>query len=125
MEEWSWPQRARPQRRKAGGGKVKGVHWFSLDKEEVVRGSVNKDAMQVRHNGREPVKKNTVKTRIDFTGKAIGGVTRAESQWRWPRGQGAGWSRSGEQTRTSVTRSQHRRGEPEHTGSDREGEGEA
>ena len=25
--------------------------------------------MQVRHHGREPVTKSTVKTRIDFTGK--------------------------------------------------------
>ena len=48
------PQRARPRRH---------------DREEVVRESVNKDAMQVRHTGREPVTKGTVKTRIDFTGK--------------------------------------------------------
>ena len=38
---------------------------------EVVRGDVNKDAMQVRHHGREPVTKGTVKTRIDFTGKPL------------------------------------------------------
>ena len=65
MEESSWPQRARPQRRKAEEGRLK------PDREEVVSGDVNKDAMQVRHRGREPVTKGTVKTRIDFTGKPL------------------------------------------------------
>ena len=31
--------------------------------------NVNKDTLQVRQHGREPVTKGTVKTRIDFTGK--------------------------------------------------------
>ena len=46
MQKWSWPQRARP---------VEGVHGVLPDKEEVVRESVNEDAMQVRNQGREPV----------------------------------------------------------------------
>ena len=45
-------------------------------------------------------------------------MTRAESQERYPRGQGAGWRKNGEQTRTSVTRYQRRREEPEHTSRD-------
>ena len=50
---------------------VEGVHGVLPDREEVVRGDVNKDDMQVRHHGREPVTKGTVKTRIDFTGKPL------------------------------------------------------
>ena len=50
---------------------VEGAHGVLLDREEVVRGDVNKDAMQVRHHGREPVTKGTVKTGIDFTGKPL------------------------------------------------------
>ena len=53
MEEWSWRQRARPQRRKAEGGRLKGVHAVLLDWEEVVREDVNKDTMQIRHHGGE------------------------------------------------------------------------
>ena len=58
--------RALPGRRQ-----VEGVNGVLPDREEVVRGDVNKDAMQVRHHGREPVTKGTVKTRIDFTGKPL------------------------------------------------------
>ena len=50
---------------------VEGVHGVLPDREEVVRESVDKDAMQVRHHGREPVTKGTVKTRIDFTGEPL------------------------------------------------------
>ena len=48
---------------------VEGVHGVLPGREEVVRGDVNKDAMQVRHHGRESVTKGMVKTGIDFTGK--------------------------------------------------------
>ena len=50
---------------------VEGVHGVLPDREEVVRGDVKKDAMQVRHHGREPVTKGTVETRIDFRGKPL------------------------------------------------------
>ena len=50
---------------------VEGVHGVLPDREEGVRGDVNKDAMQVRHHDRELVTKGTVKTRIDFTGKPL------------------------------------------------------
>ena len=50
---------------------VKRVHGVLNDREEVVRGDVNKDAMQVRHHGRESVTKGTVKTGITFTGKPL------------------------------------------------------
>ena len=56
---------------KGGRRQVEGVHGVIPDREEVVRGDVNKDAMQVRHHGREPVTKVTVKTRIDHTGKPL------------------------------------------------------
>ena len=72
---------------------VEGVHVVIPDREEVVRGDVNKDAMQVRHHGREPVK-----TRIDFS------VSHRWSDEGGEPGEGAGWRKSGEQTRTSVTR---------------------
>ena len=65
------PQRARPPKTKGGRREVEGVHGVVPDREEVVRGDVNKDAMQVRHHGREPVTKVTVKTRIDFTGEPL------------------------------------------------------
>ena len=50
---------------------VEGVHGVLPDREDVVRESVNKDAMQVRNHGREPVTKGTVQTRTDFTGKPL------------------------------------------------------
>ena len=50
---------------------VEGVHGVLPDREEVVRGDVNKDGMQVRHHGRESVTKGTVKTGIDFTGTPL------------------------------------------------------
>ena len=58
--------------------------------------------MQVRHHGREPVRKGTVKMRTD--GRATCGVTRVECQESTYVGWRVGWRRSGEQTRTSVTR---------------------
>ena len=50
---------------------VEGIHGVLPGREEVVRGDINKDAMQVRHHGRESVTKGTVKTGIDFTGKPL------------------------------------------------------
>ena len=56
---------------KGGRRQVEGIHGVTPDREEVVRGDANKDAMQVRHHGRESVTKATVKTGIDFTGKPL------------------------------------------------------
>ena len=56
---------------KGGRRQVEGVHGVIPDREEVVRGDVNKDAMQVRHHGKEPATKGTVKTRSNFTGKPL------------------------------------------------------
>ena len=54
---------------KGRGRQVKGAHGVVPDREEVVRESVNKDAMQVRDHGREQVTKGTVETRADFSGE--------------------------------------------------------
>ena len=62
------PARKTPKT-KGRGRQVEGVHRVLPDREEVVRGDVNKDTMQVRHHGRESVTKGTVKTGIDFTGE--------------------------------------------------------
>ena len=53
------------------GRQVKRVHGVLNDREEVVRGDVNKDTMQIRYHGRESLTKGTVKTGIDFTGKPL------------------------------------------------------
>ena len=53
---------------KGRGRQVKRAHGVVLDREEVVRESVNKDAMQARDHGREQVK-GTVETRADFSGE--------------------------------------------------------
>ena len=68
---------------KGGRRQVEGVHGVVPDREEVVRGDVSKDAMQVRHHRREPVTKVTVKTRIDFTGKPGEMPTWAGSGMEW------------------------------------------
>ena len=43
VEEWSWPHRARPHRRKAEGGRLKERTGFSL--REVVTEGVNEDTV--------------------------------------------------------------------------------
>ena len=48
-----------PKDEKAEEGRLKECTGVLPDREEVVRGDVNKDAMQVRHHGREPVTKGT------------------------------------------------------------------
>ena len=55
----------------ASGKEMQRAHGVLNDREEVVRGDVNKDTMQVRHHGRESVTKGTMKTGIDFTGKPM------------------------------------------------------
>ena len=87
MEEWSCPSGQDPKDERR---QVKKVDWVLPDREEIVRESVDKDAMQVKDHGREPVTKGTVETRTDFSGRATGGVKRAGSQERYARGQGAG-----------------------------------
>ena len=97
---------------------VKAVHGVLPGRAEVVRGDVNKDAMQVRHHGRESVTKGTVKTGVDFTGKQL--VERRGRRAR--RDTHVGRERDGvgvESRRAPVgSGAQRRRGEPEHTGSD-------
>ena len=98
---------------------VKAAHGVLPGREEVVRGDVNEDAMQVRHHGRESVTKGTVMTGIDFTGEPP--VERRGRRAR--RDTHVGRERDGvgvESRRAPVgPGAQRRRGEPEHTGSDR------
>ena len=46
---------------KGGRRQVERAHEVLPCREEVVRGDVNRDAMQIRHHGREPLTKFTVK----------------------------------------------------------------
>ena len=62
------PARKTPKT-KGRGKQVEGAHRVLPDREEVVRESVDKDAMEVRDHGREPVMKGTVEMRIDFSGE--------------------------------------------------------
>ena len=80
---------------------VKGAHGVLPDWEEVVREDVIKDTMQIKYRSRESVAKGTVQTRTDLLGEPPM-ETRAGSQERHPRSQGAGWKESEEQTHTSA-----------------------
>ena len=67
--EWSWPQRARPQKTKGRRGQVEGVHGVLRDRKEVVREGVNEDTMWIRYPMVESVTKSVVQTRTDFSGE--------------------------------------------------------
>ena len=114
VEEWSWPA-GKTLKTKGRGRQVKGAHGVVLDREEVVRESVNKDAMQVRDHGREQVTEGTVETRADFSGEPPV-ERRGRRARRDTHVAGSGMERQWRADAHSVPGTRRRRGELEHTG---------